>query len=323
MNELKPAKTFVVLTNYNGVANQFLPYPCLTSLERSLVRADKEGCRVSVIIVEDRSQDDSLKVIEEFQKRSGQVSIMRNQTEAEWDVTKSLNGAISRILTDYSECEFVITFDNDIALSEEFLLRMVQEAETCSVKIGMIASNQFVLDEFRKGTKTHRSTGHYIDRAGATRDRDYRCEARNRGKKILCPCLSGALLKTKMLKEIGLIDEDYYHYNNCSELGLRAQLKDWEVKLAPAAVMWHRDRGSIPWGERRRDIEISRIWNILRFFPTDRIDESLEAYKKQHSKTVSPDKKAALVEEARRKCPPIFESDKKGIVYREFVEANS
>jgi len=124
-----------------------------------------------------------------------------------------------------------------------------------------------------------------------------------------------------MLKEIGLIPEKYLHYNNCPELGFRAQLSNWRVEFIPSAIMWHNWRPQTDISsEQRHNRELARIWNILRFFPEDKINGALEAYKKERfASSPTEEEKKRFIEEAWNSCPEIPRNNKKKEVYREFI----
>jgi GT2 family glycosyltransferase len=48
-----------------------------------------------------------------------------------------------------------------------------------------------------------------------------------------------SLYRVKMLKEIGLFDEDFFAYYEDIDLSFRAQLSDWKVAYVPASVVYH------------------------------------------------------------------------------------
>lgn len=309
------AQVCVVLTNYNGSQNRVLE-TCLGTLTETLKNTNAD---ISLIIVDDCSQDDSLEVINKFALGGlNQLQVLNLKeppflSSCNLDVTASLNFGIRYVFREHAGCEYVVTLDNDIALSANFLQEMVQRAQCSDGRTGMFASNQYLLDDYPE-KRRHRSTGHYMKRAGATLDIDFLDESKHQGKKILCPCFSGALFKTAMLRDVGLVPEHYRHYNNCSEIGFRAHLKGWNVEFVESAVMWHKQPNEIS-PEKRRDIEISRLWNILRFFPSDRIDEALGLYESEHDRH-------SLIQEAKDACPTVPCFGDKTKLYEDFVSIN-
>jgi GT2 family glycosyltransferase len=314
----------VILANYEGRKRGFLDR-CIETIQNNLQTEDVEVSSLNVIIVDDGSKDDSMAILRDFEERKpNQVTILHTRN---LDVTSAMNYGMTHVFEEYPECRFVMVLDVDIALSESFLSTMINVARKAPKRVGMLASNQYMLKDFPR-QRLHRSTGHYVDTAGATLDRDFRDKEKSRQKEILCPCLSGALFKTEMLKEVGLVPEEYIHYNNCSELGFRAQISNWQVNFVKSAVMWHnwRHQDEITC-KQKENRELTRIWNILRFFPEGKIDNALNAYKNEKYKT-SPtgEEKIQLIKEAKErsfdKFPRIPEEKKKR-VYQQFIAPNA
>lgn len=312
----------IVLTNFNGLKNNFLE-KCLDTLAKSLDLARrKSGLSPDLVVVDDGSYDNSVKHLREFKdKVAFNIEIISTPN---LDVTGAMNSGIRHVFNQYPECRFLVTLDVDIVLSESFLLEIVGYAKNTGKRIGMIASNQYMLSIY-PDKNLHRSTGHFVSVAGATLDRDFEDACTCKGKKIICPCFSGALFKIEMLKEIGLVPKDYIHYNNCTELGLRAQLNDWKVEFAESAVMWHHYRSSEQITKKQKqNREISRIWNILRFFPRDKIRGALDAYRFEHfSSSPTLEEKKEIIRKAKDLCPQIPECDQaKKIIYKQFIDTS-
>jgi GT2 family glycosyltransferase len=314
----------VIFTNYNGQERRFLG-TYLDTLIKSVDEAQTKGASAKIIGVDDGSTDDSLKELKVFENERKQiVEILQTKNV---DVTGAINHGIRYVLNKHRDCRYIVTNDVDTALSKGFLIEILKKAKQSHSRTGMFASNQFLLDLYPE-LNVHRSTGHYISLGGATLDRDFMERASTRRKKILCPCISGALFKTDMLKEIGLVPKEYLHYNNCPELGFRAQFAGWSVEFVDSAIMWHnkRDQSKISY-EQKRQRELSRIWNILRFFPGDKVSNALKTYKREQFNSSPPLKeKEEIIREAKEAPIAIFKEateEQKRIVYNKFVLANS
>lgn len=277
----------VVAANFNNSSKGFL-HKFLRTLSANILVLDRRNLDARIVIVDDGSTDNSLEVLKEFKDHhSGQVDVLHTSNV---DVTGALNEGMQHVLDEYKECSKIVTFDIDTCLSENVLQEMIGKAKESTRNVGMLASNQFLLSCYPTRS-VHRSTGHYVSSSGATFDRDFFDKPSSLGKIILCPCISGALFKTEMLADIGLVCEKYVHYNNCSELGFRAQLNGWKVEFAKLAAMWHYYRlQSQITHEQKNNREISRIWNVLRFFPEKRVEAALKAYKNEVFQT-SPERK--------------------------------
>ena len=204
----------IVLTNYNGAEKGFLQRN-LESFHRNLRGSISEIAKVYV--VDDGSKDKSKEILSDFSKKMGN-GLVRILYTAELKAIKTFNYGILEARKEYPKCKYVITFDQDVCVGDNFFKTMIEHAEKSETCIGMFASNQYILEEYPKAS-IHRSTGHYYLKSGACKDRDYLEKLANKNKKILCSCFSGCLLKTKMLDEIGnLPNEEYVNYYNCPEL---------------------------------------------------------------------------------------------------------
>lgn len=310
----------LVTTNHNGRANGVLDL-FLETLNINLCRIEKNRFDLRIFVVDDGSTDDSLKALEKFQADNrDQVNILHTPN---LDGNPSLMYGIRHALHEYRDCSFVITFDVDTCLSEDFIQEIIKKVQSANSEVGMIASNEYLLTYYPT-KRIHRSTGHFVSAAGATMDRDFLDKDSSQGKALFCPCFSGALLKAEMLSNIGLVPDEYLHYNNCSELGFRAQLADWRADFAENAVMWHRYRPhSTISPEQLRQREISRIWNLLRFFPKERIGRSLDRYRDEKVRT-SPNlqDKERYIQEAMVSIPKAnlaISEEKKEEIYSKLI----
>ena len=85
---------------------------------------------------------------------------------------------------------------------------------------------------------------------------------------IFYPSGAAVLLKSEVLKEIGLFDEEYWMYNEDQELGWRVWLAGYKCILAPDAVIYHkyefaRSTKQFYWMDRNRIITILKYYHIL------------------------------------------------------------
>jgi GT2 family glycosyltransferase len=315
-----------IITNYNGEKKGFLG-PLMRSLDSCLRTSSRRGYETKVIVVDDCSSDKSLRILRNLERRSEKVKVLnvREICETEIDSTASTKLGLDLVYQEIPQCRYVATFDNDVVFDRNLLANMIEKAESSSKRVGMFAANEFILKDHRC-TKIHRSTGHYVDPAGATWDRDFKDKPKTRRHRILCSCLSGSLLRLAMLKEIGWVPSEYLHYNNCSELGFRAQMNGWEVEFVNSAIMWHSYRPQKDITEpQKKSREKSRIWNIVRFFPREKIDEALSLYRKEdYTTSPTPVEREKIIDEALERVPQTgsdLPEEKKKVIYSTFIES--
>jgi GT2 family glycosyltransferase len=314
-----------IITNHNGNRKGFLD-PLLRSLDSSLKMSMGRGYETSVIVVDDCSSDNSLRILRNLERKSKKVRVLsvREICGTEIDSTASTKLGLDVVFREIPECKYVATFDIDIVFDRNFLANVIERAESSSQRVGMFAANEYLLRDHRC-TKTHRSTGHYVDRAGATWDRNFMDKPETIHHKILCSCFSASLFKLAMLKDIGWVPSQYRHYNNCPELGFRAQMGGWKVEFVNSAVVWHNYRPqkdiTVP---QKKSRERSRIWNIARFFPRHKIDEALGLYRREdYATSPSRAEKERIIDEALDnilKTTLYLSEEKKRAVYSMFIK---
>ena len=314
----------IVLTNYDGQRKGYLDRN-LSSFERNLRRPYLKDI-VRIFAVDDGSKDNSMELLKRFRDEVGHDNAEILKTE-NIKAVRSLNHGVRKAIESYPECKYVITFDHDVCLSDDFFEVTIRCAEQSDEKMGMFASNQYLLNDF-PNTRTHRSKGHYYTTSGACKDRDFKDSASNQKKEILCACLSGCLIKTEIFDKIGgLPNEEYIHYYTCPEIGFRVRLGGWSVGFLENAIMWHQEP---MWTEDKIPImERNRIWNILRFFPEDKIDEALRNYiaerRSGNPQLLSTEKRQEYVKEAkdnRYPAPSNANEERKTKLYNGCIKPN-
>ncbi len=79
------------------------------------------------------------------------------------------------------------------------------------------------------------------------------------------PFASGAavLLRAAALREVGLLDDELFLYQEDQDLGLRLRLAGWRARLAPRSLVWHhyafsRNPAKLFWLERNRYLVLAK-----------------------------------------------------------------
>ncbi len=75
------------------------------------------------------------------------------------------------------------------------------------------------------------------------------------------------LINTKILKNVGLFDEDLFLYHEDLDLGLRARLIGYKILLARQAIVYHKYIGGVPahrwyWSERGRQVVLLKFYKL-------------------------------------------------------------
>jgi len=211
----------VVLT-WNGA--HLLP-ECLTALRGQDARA-----RLNVVVVDNASTDGTAELLA---REFPEVEHLRLAENAGYG--RANNQAMRRALD--SGAEFVALINNDVAVSPDWLRRLL-EAAAAHPEAGLFTGTLLF-----RGEEVVNSTGLVIDAFGRARDRDFRvptAELRRTDGPAAGVSGGAALLRTSMLREIGLFDPAYFAYYEDVDLSLRAARAGYHSWYVRGATARHR-----------------------------------------------------------------------------------
>jgi GT2 family glycosyltransferase len=208
----------VVVPNWNGADHL---KECLDSLLAQSVRAQ-------VIVVDNGSTDESLQILDSYE----QNEVIRNSHN------KGFAGGVNDGFRRAIELghDFVAAFNNDAVADIDWLKHLVAELEA-NPKVGA-ATCKFL----SRDGKHLDSTGDYYTVWGLPYPRgrgETDLNAYDQQTEIFGASGGASLYRVKMLKEIGLFDEDFFAYYEDVDLSFRAQLAGWKIRYVPAAVAYH------------------------------------------------------------------------------------
>lgn len=221
MSSLVDVRVAVVVPNWNG-AREITD--CLKSLQ-----VQTEKCHI--IVVDNGSEDDSVKIVEE--KFPG-VELLKNSTNLGF--AGGVNTGFKKAIED--GYEFVATLNNDARAHKDWLKYLLKELEK-SPKAGIATCKLLTHD----GSKID-STGECYTVWGLPypRGRGEKDEGQyDSGNQTRIFGASGgaSLYRAEMLAQIGLFDTDFFAYYEDVDLSFRAQLAGWQVRYVPKAEAYH------------------------------------------------------------------------------------
>ena len=212
-------KIYVVIPNWNG-AKQISA--CIDSL---LAQTEKLG----IIVVDNGSVDGSVKLIEDKYPLVTLIKHSRNK-----GFTGGVNAGIRYAIE--SGGKYIALLNND-AVADKKWLELLAKFMDSNPKIGIATGK--IIDSKKK----------FIDSTGEIYTTWGLAYPRGRGEEVgdkydkseLVFGASGAasLYRTKMLKEIGLFDKDFFAYYEDVDISFRAQLAGWKVGYQPGAIVYH------------------------------------------------------------------------------------
>lgn len=216
-------KVTVVVVNWNG---RHLLQECLEALSCQTYRD------FSAVVVDNGSTDGSVAWLKDRFPAVRVMALDRN-----YGFCLANNIALAQIDTEY-----VALLNNDAAPHKDWLDRLVA-AMTETPAAGFGASKMVFYDH-----------PDIIDRAGDAYTRAGVGTLRGRGDRalrhderawIFGACGGAAIYRTRMLREIGYFDSDFFLIHEDVDLSFRAQLRGYRCLYVPDAVVRHRAGSSI------------------------------------------------------------------------------
>lgn len=212
-------KVVVVIPNWNGEAGL---KACLDSLVAQTLPAQ-------IIVVDNGSNDGSSALIRDFYPAVDIIQHSWNKGYA-----GGVNPGFRRALE--LDADYVAPFNNDAVADIDWLRHLVAYLDT-HPETGIAACKVASID----GTHLD-STGDWYTTWGLPYPRG-RGEADNKqydeSTEIFAASGAASLYRVAMLREIGLLDEDFFAYYEDVDLSFRAQLANWKVAYVPQSVVHH------------------------------------------------------------------------------------
>lgn len=218
MTRLQPRlKVSIIVVNWNG--ERFLK-DCLQSLSRQTY-AQRE-----IILVDNGSTDSSIRFVNESFPAVKIIQLSENRGFA---------GGNAEGLK-VCQGEFIALVNNDTRVHDMWLENLMQPMVE-GPKIGICAP-KIIID----GPGKINSAGDGLTTAGVGFNRGlwsdrvlYNCR-----EPIFGGCGAAVLYRRKMVEEIGFLDEDFFLYDEDTDLNFRAQLVGWKCVYVPDAVVHHK-----------------------------------------------------------------------------------
>lgn len=132
--------------------------------------------------------------------------------------------------------EFIALVNNDARPDTEWLERLLRSMLADST-IGICAS-KLIFEE----TDQINSAGDAVTTAGVGYNRGLHNPASQfaTAEWAFGACGAAVLYRRKMLDEIGFLDDDFFLYDEDTDLAFRAQLAGWKCAYVPTAVAYHK-----------------------------------------------------------------------------------
>lgn len=212
-------KIVVIIPNWNGA----------TDLRACLDSVLAQTFRAQVVVVDNGSIDDSVSIIEH--KYPG-IELIKHATNKGY--AGGVNPGFRRAIE--LGADYAVPFNNDAVADKNWLRHLAGYLDK-HPKTGIVAAKLLSID------------GKHIDSTGDQYTIWGMPYPRGRGEtdidkydhdtEILGASGGSSMYRVSMLKEIGLLDEDFFAYYEDVDLSLRAQLAGWKVAFVPKAIVYH------------------------------------------------------------------------------------
>ncbi len=227
-----PFVRFVVV-NYN--AGDLLAR-CL----ESILSVDWASHRREIWVIDNASTDGSIEVAEDLADSRDDITIVRNSTNRGF-------GANNQAFEDLAGIDHISLVNPDATIEPGFLRPLI-DALAEDARLGGVCP-KILLDQGSDEARQRivQNAGCYVLADGNAGDIGY---GQPDGPKfdqvrdVFAFCGAAAVLRTKMLEEVGGFDESHFLYYEDTELSWRAQQHGWRFRYIPAAVARHRHGAS-------------------------------------------------------------------------------
>jgi GT2 family glycosyltransferase len=209
-------KVSIIVVNWNG--ERFLK-DCLGALW------DQSYGNREIILVDNASSDNSLQLVRESFPEVKIIALREN---------KGFTGGNAAGL-EIAQGAYIALVNNDARVDRGWLERLVgtmlkdRTIGICAPKI------------IFENTQTVNSAGHGVTTAGVGFNRGVGGSPLDVSapELVFGACGAAVLYRRRMLEEIGFLDENFFLYDEDTDLNFRAQLAGWKCAYVPTAVAYH------------------------------------------------------------------------------------
>lgn len=217
------AKVSIIILNWQSPEETI---ECLKSLKKL------DYPNFEIILVDNGSQDDSVKIIEKFLKNySKKILFLKNKENLGYAAGN--NAAIKMVLKKKSD--YILLLNNDTIVTSNFLKELVKFAER-NPKVGIISPKIYNLEKGAHKVWFAGGKINWLIGKAYHIEKDLKEE---KPKQSIAPGCA-MLIKREVFKDIGLLPEEYFFYLEDTDFCLKAKEKGWEVVYYPKVHIFHK-----------------------------------------------------------------------------------
>ena len=220
----------------------------------SLRHIKKEDNEVQLILVDNNSEDDT---VEYVKKNFPDVKIIRNKKNLGF--ASGNNVGINWALK--NNFDYIVLLNDDTEVDKHWLAEMLKVIKG-SEKIAAVQSKILLHGDKKKIN----SWGNHIHFLGLAFSGGYlEPDQKLLTKEITYASGSSVMFKASVLREIGMLEKDFFMYHEDVEIGMRIRLAGYKTYLAPKSIMYHKYSFSKSM-RKYFDMERNRFITILSYY---------------------------------------------------------
>ncbi|GFP32661.1 rhamnosyltransferase [Candidatus Hakubella thermalkaliphila] len=237
----------ILISNYNG--KHFLEY-CLPSV------LDQSGADFDVFLIDNASSDGSADFVRE---NFPQINIIQNKENLGF--AEGNNVGIRKVIDRYPYIAFL---NNDTKVNKDWLKELLKSIDRSS-EIGI--STSVILDS--QGQMIQGAGGYFASvvtgtNAGAFHNQEYRDFDLTKDFPVFWASGCSFLVKSQILREIGLFDENYFSYYEDIDLSWRTLMHGYRITCSVGSCVCH--YGSGTWKGRPPSFYLAERNRLLTYF---------------------------------------------------------
>lgn len=244
----KAKKISAIMTNFNG-----LQLDLINDFFTSFLKNDYKN--FEIFFVDNASTDESVEFVLENFSKDPRVKVIQNPVN---NMTKGINLALKQ-----AEGEYILFLNNDVYFAEGAIYKMVAFMD----KHKDVALVQGKLVSYFDHKK--------IDDVGETMDlygnpvtlgfKEKDIGQYDSQREVLSVTGAASLLRSLLLKKIGLLDEDYGIGYEDLDLSLRLRIAGYKISYLPEALTFHKRGSSVLNASEKIRLQIKYGFNKNRF----------------------------------------------------------
>ena len=214
-------KVSIVIVNYNGLIHN---EDCINSILKSSYK------NIEIVIVDNKSTDNSVEKIREVFKEKVKIIINDNNSGFAGGTNVGINYAIN------NGAEYILLLNNDTIIDSKMIEIMVKSSNNklvISPKIYYFNNKNMI---WSAGGAIKWNRGYTIQYGMNDIDKGQFDERKNIDFATGC-CM---LIPKKIIKEVGLLPEEYFLYFEDTEYCVKIKKAGYEIVYEPRAFMYHK-----------------------------------------------------------------------------------